>query len=94
MGILDKVLGKGDEEHTEAQAQTPTTPETEVECPHTAMTPHWDALDDMGKNELATYTCEACGRMFNYEQAKVIMETPPAAVAAASDGSHDDYAKS
>jgi hypothetical protein len=31
----------------------------------------------MGKDELATYTCEACGRKFSYDEALVLMENPP-----------------
>ena len=90
MGILDKIFGKGDDDKQENRA--PTQEEIDaVECPHTAMTPHWESLDDMGKNELATYTCEACGRMFTYAQAKEFMEKPPAVIVAASEESefHD-----
>ena len=82
MGILDKVLGnKHDDDSSQA---TPPTPEVEAaDCPHTAMTPHWDSLDDMGKQELATYTCEACGRTFSHAQAKQFLDQPPPAVLAA-----------
>ncbi len=80
MGILDKILGH-DEKTEENAVQTPVT--DAPECPHTALAPHWDALGDMGKKELATYTCESCGRTFSYDQAAPILEHPPEVLIAA-----------
>ena len=31
------------------------------ECPHVAVTPRWDNIQDMGKADRATYVCDACG---------------------------------
>jgi transposase-like protein len=55
--------------------------EINPQCPHTALTPHWENPNDMGKKELATYTCEACHETFNYEQAKQFLDHAPAVVA-------------
>jgi hypothetical protein len=79
MGFLNKVFGGGTrlEERPEAEV-------AEAVCPHTALAPHWDSLDDMGKNELATYTCESCGRTFPYDEARLLMEQPPEALLAAN----------
>jgi rubredoxin len=79
MGILDKILGKDKSHESEPAPNQPE--ELEPECPHTAMTPHWDSLDDMGKEELATYNCEACGRMFAHDQAQQYLDNPPAVLA-------------
>jgi hypothetical protein len=46
-------------------------------CPHTALTPHWDSPGDMGKADLAVYTCEACGEKFNYEEAQQYLNKAP-----------------
>lgn len=83
MGILNKILGN-DETKKEDMAQAVDA----AECPHTALAPHWDSLGDMGKKELATYTCESCGQTFNYEQAAEIMDHAPSVLTAA--GSPDD----
>lgn len=77
MGVLKKVFGSRDEE-TQVNA-TPDVPEVnEAVCPHTALTPHWDNPGDMGKAELATYTCESCGDKFDYAQAERLMNQAPA----------------
>jgi transposase-like protein len=82
MGILNKILGHDEEAQTMEQAIDA------AECPHTALAPHWDSLADMGKKELATYTCESCGRTFNYDQAAKILDHAPTVLTAA--GSPDD----
>ena len=57
----------------------PEQPEAnEPQCPHTALTPHWEEPNDMGKPELATYTCEACGETFAYAEAQRYLNKPPA----------------
>jgi hypothetical protein len=93
MGILDKLLGRDKPQEKAATAQQ-TTDLDAPECPHTAMTPHWDSLDDMGKDELATYNCEACGRIFTFEQAQEYLENPPAVLADAAPSPYDDKSKS
>lgn len=75
MGILDKVLHRTDEEARDE----PRT--AEPECPHTALSPHWDKLEDMGKPDLATYRCESCSAEFTAEEAKLLMEQAPEVLA-------------
>ncbi len=70
MGFLKRLLRRG----TSEQAQT-----TEVEapsCPHVALTPKWDNVEDMGKDSKATsFTCTACGESFNPEEAERLRAT-------------------
>jgi hypothetical protein len=77
MGILDKIRKR--EEQAPPQDQVLDT----HECPHTALAPHWESLGDMGKPELATYNCEACGQRFGYEDAQLLLEKPPDVLASA-----------
>lgn len=78
MGFLNKVFGGAKEAERPAVTDIPAP-----ECPHTALAPHWGSLDEMGKGELATYTCESCGLKFSYDEARLLMEQPPEAVLAA-----------
>jgi hypothetical protein len=71
----------------------PDVPEVnERECPHTALAPHWQEPGDMGKAELATYTCESCGQKFPYAQAQQFLTKPPAVMTALArePGPNDD----
>jgi hypothetical protein len=77
MGILKKVLGG----HEDVEQQPAPSELTEENCPHTALITHWDEPGDLGKKDKATYTCESCGRVFNYEQARQFLEKPPAVLA-------------
>ena len=64
----------------------PDAPEVnEAQCPHTALTPHWDQPGDMGKAQLATYTCEACHEPFNYEQAQQNLNKAPTVLSSVGD---------
>ena len=68
MGFLSKILGR---EKTSARAESAA-----VVCPHTILLPHWDSIDDMGKEDLATsYSCQACGETFPPDQAKELRRT-------------------
>jgi len=80
MGILKKVLGGGANE----DGPPDTHEETAPECPHTALVSHWNDPSDMGKPEKATYTCDACGQTFSYEEAREFLNQPPPPVLAAS----------
>lgn len=57
----------------------------DAQCPHTALTPHWDQPGDMGKSELATYTCEACGATFNYAEAQQYLQHAPSVLSSVGD---------
>ncbi len=40
-------------------------------CPHSALTPRWDSVSDMGKDDLATrFVCEGCHQEFTPDQAR------------------------
>ncbi len=49
------------------------------ECPHTALTPRWDSLADMGHSEkVSSYHCQSCEESFSREEGEALMSTPPA----------------
>ena len=54
----------------------------EPQCPHTSLSPHWQEPADMGKKELASYTCDSCGQIFNYAEARQYLERPPVTLTA------------
>jgi hypothetical protein len=70
----------GSEKQEDAMPDVPEV--NERECPHTALAPHWQEPGDMGKAELATYTCESCGQTFPYAQAQQFLTKPPAVMTA------------
>jgi hypothetical protein len=74
MGLLRKILGH---EKQAEETKQEIAPEDLAECPHTALTPHWDSLQDMGKEQLATYRCESCGIEFTYEESREYLDQPP-----------------
>jgi hypothetical protein len=40
--------------------------EPEPNCPHVALSPRWDELDDMGKEDLASsWVCQSCAESFS-----------------------------
>ncbi len=62
MGLFKKLTGKQDK----AAAAIEVPP-----CPHTALVPRWDSIDDMGKEDRATsYFCQGCERVFSPEEAR------------------------
>jgi methionyl-tRNA synthetase len=64
MGLMNKLFG-----HQEIQEVAQPELATLTSCPHTTLTPRWDAVEDMGKADRATgYHCEGCGRMFTPEE--------------------------
>ncbi len=63
MGLKAKLFGKSESNTTGLDATDNHT------CPHTTMTPRWDSVDDIGKQDRATgFRCEGCGQMFNPEE--------------------------
>lgn len=53
----------------------------EVECSHTVLTPRWDRMEDIGKNELASsYHCESCGATLAGEEGRRLQHAPRAHV--------------
>jgi hypothetical protein len=68
MGFLSKILNR---EQTPAKSEPIT-----VVCPHTILIPHWDNIDDMGKEDLATsFACQSCSETFTAEEAKEVRAT-------------------
>jgi hypothetical protein len=58
MGMLDKIFKKDERPATTEQVQAATDVPP---CPHTTLTPRWDAVDDMGKMDRVTrFICESC----------------------------------
>ena len=71
----------------------PGVPEVnEPECPHTALAPHWREPRDIGKTELATYTCESSDKTFLYAPAEEFLTKPTALMTslAREPGANDD----
>ena len=69
MSLLRKLTHK---EGTEEQAVEEQT--FAPDCPHKALIPRWDSVEDMGKEDRATsYFCEGCERTFTPEEARPYM---------------------
>lgn len=67
MGFLDKVFGS-DKSKTGVVEAPP--------CPHTALVPRWDSVDDIGHEDRAThYYCESCGQTFSPNEAEGLKHT-------------------
>jgi hypothetical protein len=50
----------------------------DVECPHTALAPHWANAADMGHADKVTeYRCDVCGRTFSPAEAQELRATEP-----------------
>jgi hypothetical protein len=50
------------------------TPQPPVPCPHLALVPHWDSVEDMGKREsITSYLCTACGETFARAKAQAYL---------------------
>ncbi len=61
MTVLDRLLGRHPEPDDRHQAQGAPSPSPAAECAHGAMTPRWDAIEDMGHEDRASsFVCEAC----------------------------------
>jgi len=45
-------------------------------CPHTALTPRWDSVSDMGNQEKVTsYTCQGCNQSFTAAEGRTLLAT-------------------
>ena len=66
MGFLNKLFGKGDTATLEPQAD-------DVTCLHTTLTPSWDSVADMGRDDKVTgYTCQGCGERFSPSEGRAL----------------------
>lgn len=66
MGLLGKLLGRSEENKTEQAATSSVNPQ---ECSHATVTPRWDAMEDMGKEDKALYVCDACHHTLTADEA-------------------------
>ncbi len=71
MGLLDRLLGR--------QKAAPTAPSEAaqaVPCPHVALVPQWDAIDDIGKEARASrFVCPTCSQRFTPDEATALRES-------------------
>jgi len=67
MSFLSKLFGGG---------KTKPVAQVALECPHAALVPKWDNVQDMGVEDKATgYDCDACHKAFTPEEARTIRAT-------------------
>src|SRR5207247_10930179 len=72
MGFLDKLLGRKGRVGTAQPKEDEAIPD--APCPHGALVPHWDQLEDMGKTDaISYYVCESCSERFSREQGQRLM---------------------
>jgi len=71
MGFLDKLFGR----KGAVETAPPKDDEIgDVPCPHGALVPHWDQLEDMGKSDAVSYyICESCNQRFSREEGQRFM---------------------
>ena len=73
MSLFRKISGK--EKHQERERELAELHEAYQEalesCPHVALAPRWDSVEDMGKPDKATsYYCQACNRTLTPDEAR------------------------
>jgi hypothetical protein len=57
-------------------AAAATSPAAVPPCPHTALTPRWDSVADMGNTEKVTgYTCQGCNQSFTPAEGQTLLAT-------------------
>lgn len=67
MGLLDRF--------TKRKEEVVATVSAPPQCPHTALVPRWDNLEDMGKPDLVShYYCEGCSSTFSRMEGERIMQ--------------------
>ncbi len=58
MSVLDRLFRRGT-----GTAGGDHAPAVQMECAHVAMTPRWDRVEDMGRDDLTTsFVCDSCHR--------------------------------
>ena len=74
MGLFSKK--QPEDETTEAPKVTTNMQAEAPECAHGVLTPRWDSVADMGKEDRATaFVCEACHKSFTPEEAQALKAT-------------------
>ena len=55
---------------------TATAPDGVPPCPHTALTPRWDSVEDMGNEaKVTSYTCQGCNQAFTPTEGRTLLAT-------------------
>ena len=58
-------------QEAQPEPEPATSPYQNVVCPHTVLTPRWDSIEDMGKQDRATsFYCQGCDRTFSPDEAR------------------------
>jgi hypothetical protein len=69
MSFLSKLFGGGKPKAVEQ-------PAVPLECPHAALVPKWDNVQDMGnEDKAASFVCDACHQAFTPEEARTLLES-------------------
>ena len=64
MSFLSKLFGGG-------KTKPAATPAVKLECPHAALVPKWDNVQDMGiEAKASSFECDACHKAFTPEDAR------------------------
>jgi len=68
MGFLNRLFGRRE---TPAEVVA-----AEPECPHTALAPHWESVEDIGHSDrVSSYRCDACGAIVEREEGEKAIAT-------------------
>jgi hypothetical protein len=66
MGLLNKLFSRNKSEGAAAAEPPP--------CPHTALTPRWDSVEDMGREDrVSGYTCQGCNGSFSPAEGRALL---------------------
>jgi hypothetical protein len=69
MGLFDKLFGGSKDKGAVATIEAPP-------CPHTVLVPRWDAAEDIGREDRASFfICEGCHESFTPEEARKLRES-------------------
>jgi hypothetical protein len=71
--MLDRLFGRktsSDRHHTQPDASEA------IDCPHGALTPRWDSIDDMGHEDRASsFVCDSCHQSLTPAEAQQARHT-------------------
>jgi transposase-like protein len=58
------------------EAGVPEELDQAPDCPHVALSPRWDNLDDMGHDDrISSYICQSCSEVFSPEEERRLRAT-------------------
>ena len=82
-----KLFGHG--KATTATAERTAQGQARV-CPHTALAPHWDSADDMGKTaKVGFYACDVCQQQFSKDEGELMIADVAARLQAVDTARHN-----